>query len=113
MPAPQLPLNTFGNTTVELSTTTQVLYTAPIGITAIILGAQASNISNASASIRFTITKSAVDYILLKDFTIPVNDAAEITTGKMVLAQGDTLTAYASANASINVSISYLETSNE
>lgn len=109
-----LPLNTFGNQAVELTVFEQTIYTVPLGITTIILGAQATNISNNTVTIRFTLVKADLtEYILLKDFSVPVNDAVEITTGKLVITEGESLKAYASDNSSVNLILSYLETSNE
>ena len=50
---------------------------------------------------------------MLKDFEIPVNDAAEATTGKLVIETGASVTASAGANNSVNLVLSILETSNE
>jgi hypothetical protein len=50
---------------------------------------------------------------MLKDFEIPVNDAAEVTTGKLVIETGSSVTASAGANNSVNLILSILETSNE
>jgi hypothetical protein len=109
-----LPLNTFGNQAVELTTTPQVLYTAPLGITTIILGAQASNVSGGTASMTLTLVRADTsEFILLNNFDIPVNDAAEVTTGKLVLTEGESLKAVASDTATINLILSFLETSNE
>jgi hypothetical protein len=109
-----LPLNTFGNQAIQLTTSPQDIYTVPAGITTIVLGAQASNINNIPVTINFTLVKAdASEFILLNDFEVPTNDSAEVTTGKLVITQGETLTAYASVNTSINLILSYLETSNE
>ena len=50
---------------------------------------------------------------MLKDFEIPVNDACEVTTGKLVIESGASVTASAGANNSVNLVLSILETSNE
>jgi hypothetical protein len=109
-----LPLNTFGNQAITLSDSPQDIYTVPAGITTIMLGAQASNISTGTVSITFTLVKANSDeFVLLNNFDIPVNDAVELTTGKLVITEDETLRAVASANDSVNLILSYLETSNE
>jgi hypothetical protein len=109
-----LPLNTFGNQAIQLTTSVQDIYTVPTGVTTIVLGAQASNIGNGPVTMQFVLVRAdASEFILLKEFEVPVNDAAEVTTGKLVITEGETLTAYASANSSVNLILSYLETSNE
>jgi hypothetical protein len=50
---------------------------------------------------------------MLKEFTIPPNDAAEVTTGKLVIEEGASVKAVVSANSAINLIMSILETSNE
>lgn len=111
--AAALPLNVFRVRPFELTTVEQVIYTAPQGYTGIILGAQITNIGNAPATVRMILRKNDVDYLMLKDFEVPVNDAAEGTTGKLVVEQGATLRAKASANGALNLVLSLLETTNE
>lgn len=108
-----LPLNTFRTRAFELTTSEQTIYTTPTGLTTIVLGAQASNISNTAATITFTLVKNATDFIMLKEFIIPPNDAAEVTTGKLVIEEGGSVKAVVSANSAINLVLSILETSNE
>jgi hypothetical protein len=50
---------------------------------------------------------------MLNAFTIPPNDAAEVTTGKLVIEEGASVKAVVSANNSVNFVMSILETSNE
>lgn len=108
-----LPLNTFRTRAFELTSVSQTIYTTPAGLTTIVLGAQASNISNAAATITFTLVKNATDFVMLKEFVIPPNDAAEVTTGKLVIEEGSSVKAVVSANNAINLVLSILETSNE
>lgn len=108
-----LPLNTFRTKPFELTTTTQIVYTTPEDLTSIILGAQASNIGTEPVTITFKLTKNGVDYVLLKEFEIPVNDAAEVVTGKLVVEEGNTLSASVSRDDSVILVLSLLETTNE
>ena len=108
-----LPLNTFRTKAFELTTASQTIYTTPAGLTTIVLGAQASNISNTAATITFTLRKNNVDYVMLNAFEIPPNDSAEVTTGKLVIEEGSSVKAVVSANSIINLILSILETSNE
>lgn len=108
-----LPLNTFRTKAYELTTSEQTIYTTPTGLTTIVLGAQASNIGNVAATITFTLRKNNTDYIMLNAFEIPPNDAAEVTTGKLVIEEGSSIKAVVSVNNTINLVLSILETSNE
>jgi hypothetical protein len=107
-----LPLNTFKTQAFQLTTTNQIIYTAPTGYTAIVLGAQASNYGANDATVTFTLTKSSTDYILLNGFTVPTNDSASVITGKLVIETGCSVKAVASANTTITLVMSILETSN-
>jgi hypothetical protein len=111
--ATALPLNTFRTRAFELTTVEQTIYTTPVNLTTIVLGAQASNISNDPVTITFTLVKNETDFIMLKDFVIPPNDAAEVTTGKLVIEQGSSVKAVVGANSAVNIVLSILETSNE
>ena len=108
-----VPLNTFLNKVYELTTSEQTLYTCPANFSAIILGTQASNFGAQAATITFTMTKNSVDYVLLNQFEIPPNDASEVTMGKLILEQGSSVKAVVSANSTINIVLSILESSNE
>lgn len=108
-----LPLNSFKTLAFELTTSTQTIYETPENITTIVLGAQASNISDNPVTVRFTLIKNATNFVMLKDFEIAVNDAAEVTTGKLVIDAGSSVTASAGADNSVNLVLSILETSNE
>jgi hypothetical protein len=108
-----LPLNSFKTKAFELTTSTQTIYTTPEDLTTIVLGAQANNISDNPVTVKFTLIKNDTTFVMLKDFEIPVNDACEVTTGKLVLEAGSSVTASAGANNSVNLILSILETSNE
>jgi len=108
-----LPLNSFKTKAFELTDTTQTIYTTPDGVTTIVLGAQATNIGATPVTVKFTLVKNATEFVMLKDFEIPVNDACEVTTGKLVIESGASVTASAGANNCVNLVLSILETSNE
>jgi hypothetical protein len=108
-----LPLNSFKTKAFELTTSTQTIYTTPEDLTTIVLGAQANNIGDNPVTVKFTLIKNDTSFVMLKDFEIPVNDACEVTTGKLVLESGSSVTASAGANNSVNLILSILETSNE
>ena len=108
------PLNTFKTVTVGLTTSDQIIYTAPTGITAIILMAQVANVdASNSANVTFAITGTDSTFTeLVKNFTIPVQDAATLLTGKLVVEAGCTLHASASANNRLKITLSVLESLN-
>lgn len=124
----QLPLNTFKTKTAILSTsTTSTVYTAPIGVTAIILMAQISNLTTGTQSVTFVHHRTRpvladaqgngyqapnTDSYLVKEFGIPANDAGSPLTGKMIIESLDTIRAYGSVNGGLQLVLSVLETAN-
>jgi hypothetical protein len=105
-------LNTFKTVTSVLTTSSATLYTAPTGYTAIILMAQVSNVTSTTKNVTFSHFAGSTTTELLKDFSIPGNDAVSATTGKLVLEAGQSIRALADANSSLKVVLSILETLN-
>jgi hypothetical protein len=123
-----LPLNQFKTkTSVIKSSSTSTVYTAPIGVTAIILMTQITNISTETHTVTFehyrnlpvlpdaqgngaqsssTVTK------LVQDYIIPPADAASLTMGKLIVESLDSVRCYADADNVFNLTLSVLETAN-
>lgn len=109
-----VPLNTFKSQAANLTTVNTVLYTAPAEITTIVLMAQVSNTSNAAANVTFFYKSNAGPATeLVREFDVYPKDAAAILTGKLVLEQGHSILAQASANNRLKIVMSLLETSNQ
>jgi len=124
----QLPLNTFKTKTAKLSSsTTATVYTAPIGVTAIILMAQLSNLSTTTQTVSFLHYRNRpvladaqgngyqapqTPSYLVKDFAIPPNDAATPLTGKMIIESLDRIWAYSATSGTVQLVLSVLETAN-
>jgi hypothetical protein len=127
-----LPLNTFKTKTsivhtLSSGTTATTVYTAPIGVTAIILMTQVSNVSTDTHTVTFQHYRnlpvlpdaqgngaqaSNVSTELIKDFAIPPNDAASLTTGKMIIESLDSVRCYADTDAVFKLTLGVLETAN-
>lgn len=139
-----IPLNTFKTKTSTLNTATSVgntftiavgstttVYTAPIGVTSIILMSQISNVSTLTQSISFIHHRNRpvladaqgngaqpgnVDTYLVRDFSIPAGDAASVLTGKLILESLDSIRAFvhnaSGAPTSCQLVLSVLETAN-
>lgn len=105
-------LNVFKTVTNVLTTTSETLYTAPAGYTAIILMAHVSNVTSSTRQVTFSHFATSTTTELLKDFSIPANDAVAATSGKLILEAGQSVKASASANSSLKVVLSILETLN-
>jgi len=134
-----IPLNKFVTKTVILNTSsfyynysgvsTTTVYTAPIGVTSIVLMAQVSNISTGTQAVNFIHHRNRpiladaqgngaqpanVDSFLVKNFEIPSGDAGTVLSGKLVIESLDSLRAFVSSNNSntVQLVLSVLETAN-
>lgn len=124
-----IPLNTFKTKTFLLNDiNTQTVYTAPVGVTSIVLMAQVSNISTQTQLINFIHHRNLpvladaqgfgaqapdTDSYLVKDFPIPEADAASILTGKLVIETLDSIRASVSSSGTCQLLLSILETAND
>ena len=130
----QLPLNTFKTKTAILGTnsgTAATVYTAPIGVTSIILMAQVANIDPDGADHKLSfihhrnkqVLQDAqgngaqpgnVDTYLVRNFAIPAGDAAAVLTGKLIIESLDSIRAYihGTTTGTCQLLMSILETAN-
>lgn len=108
------PLNIFKTVTADATTIDDTVYTAPSGVTSIILMAQAANITANTADVTFSHynANTSIQTELVKDYSIPGNDAAGLITGKLVVEPGNSVKIQASANSAIKLTLSVLETLN-
>lgn len=123
-----IPLNTFKTKTQFIGTnTTGTMYTAPIGVTSIILMAQIANISTQTQTVTFIHHRNRpvladaqgngaqpgdTDTFLVKDFAIPGADAASVLTGKLIIESLDSVRAYSSTTSTLQLTLSVLESAN-
>ena len=133
-----IPLNSFKTKTSVLTTSstyfnpqvggsTSTVYTAPIGVTSIVLMAQCANLTSSTQYVNFLHHRNRpvladaqgngaqaanIDSYLVKNFPIPDGDAATILSGKLVLESLDSLRAYSSNSGTIQLVLSILETAN-
>lgn len=125
-----LPLNTFKTKTTLLTTSTSTkVYTAPVGTTAIVLMANAANVStNTTHLITFSHYRNLpvlpdtqgngaqsgdTTTEQVKDFPIPSNNAASLLQGKLIVESLDSVIAYSDSDGVINLTLSILETANQ
>ena len=110
------------------SPNTTKIYTAPPGVTAIVLMAQVANVTDRNITITFAHYRNlpvfadpatlngfqAGDTIteIVREFTIPPNDSATLIQGKMIIESFDSIVAYASQSHGLKVTLSILETAN-
>ena len=124
-----IPLNTFKTKTAILgSNSTSTVYTAPVGVTSIVLMAQVANLSTGTQTLNFVHHRNRpvladaqgngaqagnVDSPLVKDFQVPANDAASVLTGKLIIESLDSIRAYSGTTGTLQLTLSILESANE
>lgn len=85
--------------------------TVDSGTSHTIIGLSLSNVGSAVVTTSVKLNKSGgTSVFLVKDAVVPLGGALVVVGGdqKLVLEEGDTITAYASAASSVDVAMSYL-----
>lgn len=106
-------LNTFRTATAQLTQSLTTIYTCPPEVSAIILMAQITNVTNSAGDITFGMDDGTTFTELLKDFTLPGNDAVSAITGKLVLEVGQEIKVQSNLDNKFKITLSILESANE
>lgn len=127
-----IPLNTFKTKTKSITnysatTATVTAYTAPIGVTSIVLMAQVSNVTTQTQSIDMIHWRNRpvladaqgngaqagnTGTWLVKNFAIPAGDAANLLAGKLIIESLDSVRIWATNSGTCQLTLSILETAN-
>lgn len=107
---------------------TTKIYTAPPGVTGIVLMAQVANVTDHTITVTFAHYRNLPVFAdpatlngyqsgntvteIVKEFSIPPNDSATLIQGKMIIESFDSIVAYASESSGLKVTLSILETAN-
>lgn len=106
-------INTFKTITAQVTTANTSVYSTPFGITSIILMAQVANITDASHNVSFVhVTGTGTRTELVKNYPVFKNDAVNVLTGKLIVEQNCSVEIASSANDSLKLTMSVLETTN-
>jgi hypothetical protein len=99
-----------------------------VGVTSIVLMAQVANISTTTQTLNFVHHRNRpvladaqgngaqaanVDSPLVRNFQVPVSDAASVLTGKLIIESLDSIRAYSGTTGTLQLTLSILETANE
>lgn len=111
-----LSLNVFKTVTKVASTSPEVIYTAPVGYTGVVLLAQVANVGNISYDVSFshqrTVAGIAVTTEIQVQTPIESKDTVNLLSGKLVLESGDKLVLSGSNSNNLKFLASILETLN-
>jgi hypothetical protein len=124
-----IPLNTFKTKTAVLTTNTSAtIYTAPVGVTSIVLMSQIANTGTATASVTFVHHRNIqilpdaqgngaqpgnVDSYLVRNFGLPADDAVNVLSGKLIIETLDSIRAYSDSPGACTLVLSILESANQ
>ena len=102
----------FKSTLATATTSDTTLYTCPAATTAIVTFLQSCNKTATAADLTIKVSRSAVDYHILKDVQVdPAMPIKAIDGEKLVLQAGDLIKIQASANSTLDVILSITEIS--
>lgn len=103
-------LNNFKTTLANITTTTANVYTPPLGYATVVLMAQVSNNGNSTIQVSSGIYRGSSFTSLIKEASVPTDDAISVLTGRLILQYGDILQFTSSDDTSAQLVLSYLET---
>lgn len=103
--------NTFKNELKKnVGSTPTVVYTAPTGVSSIVIELDVCNTTNGSVQTDVFITSGGTDFYIVKNAPVPVGGALQVISGqKIVLEADDSISVRSSTTAAIDVVASILE----
>ena len=107
-----LALNKFQTVTHDITTGDTTVYTAPTGYTGIVLYAHVTNVTTSATTFTMSHIRSSTTTEIIKDASVPPNDAYIPLEGKLVLETSDSIEISAQSNSSLKLILSVLETAN-
>lgn len=107
-----IAINIFKTVTANVTTTGNVVYSAPSGYSSVVLLAQVSNIGNNTITVSADHARSGNYTNILTNGELPANDSMNLLFGKLILQTGDGFRVSASDNNSAQLLLSVLETAN-
>jgi hypothetical protein len=111
-------LNSFKTIRKELTTSSVGIYTCPVGVAAIVILAQVTNLTSDTTS-QITAIHSRpgeipADYKFANNSFVPPNDSINLVPdGRLALETNDVIKVQASANNELNIVLSILETAKQ
>jgi hypothetical protein len=112
-------LNSFKTIRKQVTTSNVGIYTCPVGVAAIVLLAQVTNVSTGSSSFQITAshsrgTESPTDFQFANAAYVAPNDSLNLVPdGRLALETNDVIKIQADADGVLNIVLSILETAKQ
>ena len=108
-----LPLNVYQKVVGIVSITPEIVYTAPIGYTGVILMGQVANISLNTEKILFSYVDENITITeIVPNSPVASNDVIKLFSGKLLVLSGNSLQLSGSNSTDLKYTFSILETLN-
>ena len=108
-----LPLNIYQRLVGIVSTTPEIIYTAPIGYTAVGLMGQVANIGTNTEEVLFSyVDLTTTSTEIVPNSPVSSNDTIKLITGKLFVLNGESLKLSGSNGIDLKYTFSILETLN-
>jgi hypothetical protein len=107
-----IAINIFKTVTANVTTSGNVVYSAPSGYSSVVLLAQVSNTGNSTVTVSANHVRSGNYTNILTNGELPPNDSMNLLLGKLILQTGDGFSISASDNNAAELLLSVLETAN-
>lgn len=106
-----LPLNVYRTPKGVVSETPEIIYTAPVGYTGVVLMGQVSNSGNNTERVLFSVVGNETIEIT-PNTPVPAEDSIRLFSGKMFILSGDSLELSGTNDSTLKYYFSILETLN-
>lgn len=111
-------LNSFKTIRKSITTSTVGIYTCPVGVSAIVILAQVTNLTSTTTSqvtaFHSRSSETPTDYKFANNAYVPPNDSINLVPdGRLALETNDVIKIQASGNNELNIVLSILETAKQ
>lgn len=107
-----IPLNTFRLILTGLASGSTTVYTAPVGVSSIMLSAHIANVTESLQRVTVKLEKSGSRVTMVKDAAIPAQESFNPFSGRVVLEETNKFILETTSSGSLEVSLSVLENAN-
>jgi hypothetical protein len=107
-----LPLNVYKTLTGTVSTNPEIIYTAPIGYTGVVLLGQVANKGLNTEEVLFSYVNSESTTEVFPSGPVSSNDAVKLFSGKLLVLSGESLELSVTNSTDLKYTFSILETLN-